>query len=128
MVIPRHERRKDHWAMTAHHVITSLLVLSSYVFHYTSVGNVVLVVMDVADVVLCAGKCSKYLGKRFQRLCDAIFGVFIVTWIITRHIVYAFILWSIHKESRAVLGEGRGRWDPWFFREVLTVEDAQRPV
>lgn len=74
--------------MTAHHVITTLLVLSSYVVHFTRVGNMVLVVMDVADVVLCTAKCMKYLGERLAKLCDFVFGVFIVVWVVTRHVIY----------------------------------------
>lgn len=30
-------------------------------------------------------------------------------------------------ESRAELGNGRGTWDPWFTRTIVSADDAVRP-
>jgi acyl-CoA-dependent ceramide synthase len=87
----------------------------------------VLVVMDIADVVLCSGKCLKYLGKRFNALCDFVFGIFLIVWIATRHIAYAYIMWSIHVEARAEISGKSGIWDPWMTRIVRSADDATRP-
>ena len=45
------ERRKDHHQMLTHHIITSVLVFASYGHHVTRVGNVVMCLMDVVDVI-----------------------------------------------------------------------------
>lgn len=50
MVINIEERRKDHWQMFSHHIITTVLVSSCYAYHYTRVGNFILVIMDVVDL------------------------------------------------------------------------------
>ncbi|KIN02839.1 hypothetical protein OIDMADRAFT_27332 [Oidiodendron maius Zn] len=41
-------------------------------------------------------KCLKYLG--FTTICDILFGVFMVTWIAARHIMYLRICWSIYTD------------------------------
>lgn len=50
IVINIEERRKDHWQMLAHHVVTILLIYTSYTLHLTTVANLVLVLMDVVDI------------------------------------------------------------------------------
>ena len=52
LVIHMEERRKDHWQMFTHHVITNSLLYASYTYHHTNVGNLVLVLMDVVDLFL----------------------------------------------------------------------------
>ena len=51
VVVNIEERRKDHWQMFTHHVVTCLLVSGSYGIYQTKVGNVVLCAMDIVDVV-----------------------------------------------------------------------------
>lgn len=51
-VINLEERRKDHYQMFAHHVITTMLMSFSYVFNYTRVGNAILCTMDLVDIIL----------------------------------------------------------------------------
>ena len=46
------DRRKDHFQMFAHHIITSALIVGSYQFHLTRVGNTILCAMDVVDILL----------------------------------------------------------------------------
>ena len=38
-------------------------------------------------------KCLKYLG--FGSICDVIFGIFMVTWVIARHILYLAVCYSV---------------------------------
>ena len=52
IVINIEERRKDHWQMFSHHIITTALISSCYVYHMTAVGNLILVIMDVVDLFL----------------------------------------------------------------------------
>ena len=86
-------KRKDFWEMFIHHVTTIALMAFSWTCNLTRVGTLVLAVHDVADVFLEAAKMFKYAEK--QRVCDALFGTFTVTWIITRLGVYpTWILYS----------------------------------
>lgn len=52
VVINIEERRKDHWQMFTHHIITSVLIYTSYRYGHTRVGNLILVLMDVSDLAL----------------------------------------------------------------------------
>ena len=51
MVINIEERRKDHWQMFTHHIVTLLLMFGSYGCYQTKVGNVILCLMDVVDLI-----------------------------------------------------------------------------
>jgi acyl-CoA-dependent ceramide synthase len=114
MVINIEERRKDHWQMFTHHIITCTLLFTSYGYHQTKVAHVILCLMDVVDLFLPVSllrfsylvhpkanpifqlaKCLKYLG--FGSICDILFGMFMLTWIIARHILYLTVCFSIWK-------------------------------
>lgn len=51
-VINIEERRKDHYQMLTHHVITSSLLGSAYIYGFYNVSNVVLCLMDIVDLLL----------------------------------------------------------------------------
>ncbi|KAH7316699.1 TLC domain-containing protein [Stachybotrys elegans] len=95
------ERRKDHWQMFCHHIITNALVSACYCYHYTRVGNVILVMMDVVDLFFPTAKCLKYTG--YHTLCDIMFGLFVVTWIIARHVGYVMVCWSIYADTPNIM-------------------------
>lgn len=94
VVVNIEERRKDHWQMFTHHIITCALIFGAYGYHQTKVGNLILCLMDVVDLFLPLAKILKYL--KFQLPCDACFGIFMVTWLIARHICYMAVCWSIY--------------------------------
>lgn len=50
-VINIEERRKDHWQMFAHHIITVGLLVFSYGYRQLRTGNAILVLMDIVDLV-----------------------------------------------------------------------------
>jgi acyl-CoA-dependent ceramide synthase len=50
IVINIEDRRKDHWQMFSHHIITTALISSCYCYHHTRVGMFILVIMDVVDL------------------------------------------------------------------------------
>lgn len=52
VVVNIEERRKDHWQMFTHHIITCALMFGSYGYYQTKVGNTILCLMDVVDLVL----------------------------------------------------------------------------
>lgn len=55
-VIHVEERRKDHVQMLSHHIITSALLGSAYIYAMYNVSNVVLCLMDIVDVLLPVGE------------------------------------------------------------------------
>lgn len=46
------ERRKDYAQMFTHHVVTSTLLGSAYIYRFYNVSNVVLSLMDIVDFLL----------------------------------------------------------------------------
>ncbi|KAI9811574.1 MAG: sphingosine N-acyltransferase lag1 [Thelocarpon impressellum] len=111
IVVNIEERRKDYHQMFTHHIITCALVFASYGYHQTKVGNVILVIMDVVDIVLpvraqrrararpppltaCQlAKILKYL--HYQVACNVAFGVFLLTWLVARHILFPAVIYSV---------------------------------
>lgn len=116
IVINVEDRRKDYWQMLSHHIVTILLLLGSYVSHFTPIGNVILILMDPCDILLSLAKCLRYAGQ--QTLCDVFFGLFMIGWIITRHALYNRALYSCIAIARKKLPEYPGATvnDYWGFR------------
>ncbi|XP_045770696.1 ceramide synthase 5-like isoform X1 [Maniola jurtina] len=86
-------RRKDFWQMFVHHIATIALLSFSWVCNLHRIGTLVLLLHDCTDIFLEAAKAAKYAN--YQKLCDAIFTVFTVLWIVTRLGIYPFyIIWS----------------------------------
>lgn len=63
LILNAEARRKDHWQMMAHHIITNALLLSSYFGGYTRVGCLVLVLMDTCDFWLPVSPCCSSTQK-----------------------------------------------------------------
>ncbi|KAI0149506.1 TLC domain-containing protein [Xylariaceae sp. FL1272] len=104
LVIHIEERRKDHWQMLTHHFITIALLTASYCYHYTRVGILILVLMDIVDIFLPLAKCLKYMG--YTTLCDVMFGLFMVSWFVARHVLYLMVCWSIYRDAIQVMPIG----------------------
>lgn len=100
-VINIEERRKDHWQMFTHHIVTCALIIGSYQHYLTRVGHVIMVIMDAVDIFLSLAKVLRYLG--YQSACDACFVVFLVTWITLRHGVYNYVLYSAFTDAYVML-------------------------
>ncbi|KDN40447.1 LAG1-domain-containing protein [Tilletiaria anomala UBC 951] len=108
-------KRKDYLQMFAHHIITVALIVFSYFTNYTRIGNMILCLMDPSDILLSAAKCLRYVG--LQTICDIGFGLFLVSWVITRHVLYNILLWSAAVESRRFIVQ---TWIPeqgWFYTD-----------
>jgi len=54
-VINVEERRKDHWQMFTHHIVTIFLLAFSYGHRQMRAGNAILVLMDVVDLIFPVG-------------------------------------------------------------------------
>ncbi|KAH1493835.1 hypothetical protein LV164_007566 [Aspergillus fumigatus] len=104
LVINMEERRKDHYQMLTHHIITSTLLTSAYIYGFYNVSNVVLCLMDIVDLLLPTAKILKYF--KFELCCNITFGLFMVTWLITRHIFYPLLCWSIYKDVPDAMAYG----------------------
>lgn len=46
------EKRKDYTQMLTHHIITCALIMMSFAYYQTKVGNVILCIMDIVDIIL----------------------------------------------------------------------------
>lgn len=79
--------------MLSHHIITIALVYASYALHYTRVGCLLLVLMDFCDILLSLAKMLKYL--EFPVAPDVTFVTFMISWLLTRHLGYIWILKSV---------------------------------
>lgn len=88
-------KRKDFWQMFVHHIATIVLMSFSWITNLHRIGSLVLVTHDCADIFLEAAKMAKYSG--YQKVCDVIFAIFTVLWIVTRLGVYPF--WIIYSTS-----------------------------
>ncbi|KAJ3556301.1 hypothetical protein NPX13_g10163 [Xylaria arbuscula] len=97
LVVNLEERRHDYWQMIAHHVATISLIATAYANHHTRVSNLIFILMDIIELIFPLAKCLKYLG--FTTICDVIFGIFMVTWLVTRHVFYLMVCWSVYRDS-----------------------------
>lgn len=104
VVVNIEEHRKDYAQMFSHHVITCTLIFTSYGYHQSKVGNVILCIMDLADIILPFAKILKYF--KFGLICDVTFGVFIITWFVPRHLFYNSVCWSIWAQVPRVMNYG----------------------
>uniref|UniRef100_D8PRK1 TLC domain-containing protein n=1 Tax=Schizophyllum commune (strain H4-8 / FGSC 9210) TaxID=578458 RepID=D8PRK1_SCHCM len=99
LVLNAEARRKDHWQMFTHHVITIFLMLSSYYTNFTRIGCLIMVLMDWCDIWLPLAKMGRYLDIPHQ-IYDYAFAIFLVSWFITRHVLFLMVMrstWSIDK-------------------------------
>lgn len=136
IVINIEKPRKDHYQMLTHHVITSTLLIITYVYRFYPCANVILCIMDIVDFLLpvshssggCVGKSLsrnlqmakmlKYLN--FETACNVAFGVFLATWFAARHVIYMTVVWTTYKIVPAVM--------PWGCRSGVTGEMLDMPA
>lgn len=85
-------KRKDFWQMFVHHVLALMLIALSWICNIHRVGSLVLLVHDCADIFVEAAKAFKY--AKMQKTCDIFFGIFTVTWIVTRLIMFPRIIYA----------------------------------
>ena len=94
-------RRKDHYQMFCHHIITCLLVIGSYFYYFSRIGNLILILMDSVDVFLSTAKILKY--SRFTGACDAMFVFFSIAWVILRHGVYNYLFYITYFKAASLM-------------------------
>ncbi|XP_058118286.1 ceramide synthase 5 [Anopheles ziemanni] len=94
-------KRKDFLQMFAHHMITILLMALSWVCNLHRVGSLVLLVHDCADIFLESAKLTKY--AQYQKVCDTLFAIFTVVWIVTRLMLFPRVIYSSSVEAPQIL-------------------------
>ncbi|RKP12555.1 TLC domain-containing protein [Piptocephalis cylindrospora] len=99
--------RKDYVEMLLHHLVTISLISLSYTFHLTRVGHAILCITDISDIFLSFAKCLRYAG--FTTSCDAIFGIFVLSWVYSRFYLLGRVSYSVTFEARDYLTIG---WNP----------------
>ncbi|KAF2818380.1 longevity-assurance protein-like protein [Ophiobolus disseminans] len=104
LVVNIEEKRKDYTQMFVHHIFTTVLLYLSYGYYHTRVGIVILCIMDFVDIILPTAKLLKYMG--YTTACDIAFGVFVISWLFTRHILYMLVCWSIYKDAPVDMAPG----------------------
>ncbi|KAG8713562.1 sphingosine N-acyltransferase lag1 [Ceratobasidium sp. 423] len=102
IVLNIEERRKDHFQMLTHHIITIVLLVSSYIGHFTRIGIAVLVIMDFCDIILPLAKMLLYLELP-SIFPDTVFGFFVFSWLVTRQGAFTLVVWSAFAESNVYL-------------------------
>ncbi|KAF8812392.1 longevity assurance proteins LAG1/LAC1 [Phlegmacium glaucopus] len=93
LILNAEARRKDHVQMMTHHIITVILMVTSYFTNFTRVGCVIMVLMDWCDVLLALAKMIRYINIS-QFACDLTFGFFMLSWVVTRHVLFLSVIHS----------------------------------
>ncbi|KAI5124990.1 hypothetical protein M0805_007415 [Coniferiporia weirii] len=101
LVLNAEARRKDHYQMMAHHIITIALMILSYFYNSTRVGCLIMVLMDYCDIFFPLAKMFRYLS--LPKLCDATFTWFLISWFITRHVLFILVIKSAYIDAPRLL-------------------------
>lgn len=122
LVLQLEKPRKDHNELTFHHIVTLLLIWSSYVFHFTKMGLPIYITMDVSDFLLSFSKTLNYLDSG---LAFFSFAIFVVAWIYLRHYINLKILWSVltqfRTEGNYVLNFATQQYKCWISLPIVFV-------
>lgn len=107
LVLQVEKPRKDFHQLIFHHIVTIALIWNSYRFHFTWMGLMIFVTMDISDIFLSLSKTLNYLDSP---ITGPFFVIFVGVWVYFRHYINLKILWSILTEFRTV-GEWELNWD-----------------
>ncbi|TPX71674.1 hypothetical protein CcCBS67573_g06060 [Chytriomyces confervae] len=84
----------DFAAMVLHHSATIAVITASYSFGFTRVGIIILLLHDCSDPFMEYAKCSLYL--KMQKRADLFFTIFAAVFIITRNILFPYVIRCAH--------------------------------
>lgn len=116
--------RSDAMEMILHHIVTILLISTSYLQNMLRIGMLILFLHDIADIFLEAGKCFNYMSKvdRFkwiaQPLTDTLFACFAITFAVSRLYYFPFMCIKSYILDCPVL---LGKWPAFNFQILLLV-------
>lgn len=95
-------KRKDFWEMTIHHIVTIILIGTSYITAQYRIGSVIIVVHDCSDYWLESAKVFNY--AKMKRTCDGLFVGFALTFFLSRWVIYPFWVIKNFLKSRSTIG------------------------
>ena len=96
--------RKDRVVMGVHHLVTMGLIVLSLLGNFTRIGSFVMLLHDVNDIVLEAGKICNYLDR--TNIANSIFLLFVICWFALRIVAFpAVILRNTMFEYLVAVGE-----------------------
>ncbi|WVW83313.1 hypothetical protein I302_105332 [Kwoniella bestiolae CBS 10118] len=106
-VINSEKRRKDHWQMFGHHILTITLIVTSYIANFTRIGVVIHVLMDFCDIFLPLAKMLRYLS--YSRSCDLTFVIFLISWLFSREIGLFLVIKTSYLDAPRFI---KFKWSP----------------
>ncbi|KAI8900254.1 TRAM/LAG1/CLN8 homology domain-containing protein [Globomyces pollinis-pini] len=84
------QTKKDLVAYLIHHTATLLLLWLSYIYSFHRGGIIVAVLHDVSDPLMELAKIVLYAG--YNKIADMFFGLFALTFIVTRNGLLPFMI------------------------------------
>jgi len=90
------KHRSDFLEMLSHHIITSVLILTSYSYGYIRVGIVVMALHNVFDPFLNVAKCCHYAFRGpLHALADVSFGLAAAAFLVSRLVLYPVVVYNV---------------------------------
>lgn len=84
------EKQSDFYLMIWHHVVTLILVGSSYHMNFLRYGAFIMTLHDISDPWMESAKIAVYLG--YQTLGNALFVIFTFMFIVPRIFIYMYMI------------------------------------
>lgn len=92
MLFQKDYHKKDKKEMIVHHCFTIALMYFSWACNFVRGGALIVVLHDFVDPWLAIAKMAQY--SKHQRTCEIFFGMFILTWLVSRCVIYP--LWILN--------------------------------
>ena len=86
---------QDQLVMLTHHFVTLALCILSYYAGAIGPGIQIMLIFDIADISLALNKILLYVGMKHVGVSIFFFTMFILSWILTRHIYVGAFLYHI---------------------------------
>lgn len=108
-------KRKDFIEMMIHHIVTVIVIFASYVYGWSRIGAVVMLLLDPADVPLHLAKLCKYTSEAtgqqmWQFVANRLFELFAVVFFLSRLMGFGYVCWSAHVETNRYISKGPREW------------------
>ena len=83
-------RRGDFREMMVHHIVTNTLIFFSSYYRFTRVGSMIFLIHDLSDVPIDMSKLANFVKWKSTTICC--FVVMVLTWIVTRLVIFPFVI------------------------------------
>ena len=81
-------KKSDSNMILVHHICALFLLASTWVTNVLRIGPISVLILECNDIPLLLAKLFRYVNK--TKWVDICFGIFILSWIITRLVIYPF--------------------------------------